>query len=220
MSVLLLDKPLLFVTSYLFEKGKKKVYSTFLLVEMNYHVVSITNSFSHTFLPACLPRHLGHKCFPPVTLMETPWSWDKFLLFHMLLLWFGVFLWVCNDENSFHRHCNPSNEKEETQRKNIFRKREEEKNHYGQAWDVLCLTWAAGLFWGLWKKPQVSGCLSSLSSQLGHPGCLKVCHRACPSLPCPLSPAWRASCWGWRGCMPQYWDGCFRDVCIVGLVSK
>lgn len=134
LSVLLLDKPLLFVTSHLFEEGKKKVCSTFLLVEMNYHVVSSTNSFSHTFLRACLPPHLGHKCLPPVTLIKTPWPWDKFLLFHMLLLWFGLFLWVCKDENSLHRACKPSNEKGETQRKNIFRKRGE--NHYGPASDA------------------------------------------------------------------------------------
>lgn len=57
-----------------FEKGKKKVCSTFLLVEMNYHVASVTNSFSHFLLPACLPHHMGHKCLPSVTLIETPWS--------------------------------------------------------------------------------------------------------------------------------------------------
>lgn len=195
LSVLLLDKPLLFVTSHLFEEGKKKVCSTFLLVEMNYHVVSSTNSFSHTFLPICLPPHMGHKCLPPVTLIETPWFWDKFLLFHMLLLWFGLFLWVCKDENSLHRACKPSNEKGETQRKNIFRKREEEKIIIVQLQMPLCLTWAAGQFWswGLWKKPWVSGCIRTLNSQLGHPGCPKVGSGACPSLPCPLSLAWHAS---------------------------
>lgn len=117
----------MFVTSHIFEKGKKKVCSTFLLVEMNYRVVSTTNSFSHTFLPACFPPHLGHKCLPAVTSKETQGSWDKFLLFHVLLLWFGLFIWICKDENSLQRACNPSNEKGGTQRKNIFGKREEEK---------------------------------------------------------------------------------------------
>lgn len=162
---------------------------------MNHHVVSTTNSFSHTFLPAYLPHHLGHKCWPPVTLIKTPWSWDKFLLFHMLVLWCGLFLWVCKDESSFHRACNPSSEKGETQRKNTFRKRGENKIIMVRLQMSLCLTWAAGWFWSwdLWKKPQVSGCITSLNSQLGHPGCLKVCSGACPPLPCPLSPAWHAS---------------------------
>lgn len=39
----------------------------------------------------------------------------------------------------------------------------------------------------------MSGCLTSLNSQLGHPGCLKVRSGACPSLSHPLSPAWHAS---------------------------
>lgn len=216
LSVLLLDKPLLFVTSHLFEEGKKKVCSTFLLVEMNYHVVSSTNSFSHNFLRACLPPHLGHKCLPPVTLIKTPWPWDKFLLFHMLLLWFGLFLWVCKDENSLHRACKPSNEKGETQRKNIFRKREEEKIIMVQLQMRLCLTWAAGQFWswGLWKKPWVVRMpqdpqLSAWTSSMPKDGQWGLSLSSLPSIPSMAC----ISCWGWRGCVPQYWDGCFRDVC-------
>lgn len=160
---------------------------------MNYHVVSTTNSFSHTFLPACFPCHLGHRCLLPVILIETLWSWDKFLLFQMLLLWFGLFLWVCKDENSsLHRACNPSNEKGETQKISSGR---EEKIIIVQLQMSLCLTWEAGHFWpwDLWKKLHMLGCFTSLNSQVGHPGCLRLYSGACPSLPCSLSPAWHAS---------------------------
>lgn len=154
---------------------------------MNHHVVSTANSFSHTFLPACLPHCLWHKCWPPVTLIETPWSWDKFLLFHMLLLWCGLFLWVCKDESSLHRVCNPSSEKGKTQRENTFRKTEEEKRK---------LLWSG--FTCLCALHEQQGGSDLGTSERGLK-CQDVSLASIPSLgiqdalPCPLSPAWHAS---------------------------
>lgn len=90
-----------------------------------------------------------------------------------------------------HRACNPSNEKRGTQRKNIFRKREEEKIIKVQL--QMSLSSRAILILGALKEVSNVRMLTSLNSQLGHPGCLKVGRGACPSLPCPLTPAWHAS---------------------------
>lgn len=213
LSVLLLDKPLLLVTSHLFEKDKKKICSTFLLVEMNYHVVSTTISFSHTFLPACIPPHLGYKRLPPVTLIGTSWSWDKFLFFHMLLLWFGLFLWVCKDENSLHRACKPSNKKGETQK--ISSGREKRKNHYFSSFRCLCASHEQQDSFDLGGSERSLMCqdpqepqLPAWTSRMPKSGQWGLSLSSLPSIPSMAC----ISSWERRGCM--YWDGCFRDACI------
>lgn len=45
----------------------------------------------------------------------------------MLLLSFGLFLWVCKDENSLHRACSLSDGKGEAKGKNNFGEKEKEK---------------------------------------------------------------------------------------------
>lgn len=117
--------------------------------------------------------------------------------------------------------------KREELKEKISLGREKRRKSLWSSVRCLCTSWAAGQFWswGLWKKPQVSGCLRSLKSQLGHPRCLEMCWKACPSLPCPLFPAWHlqlgmermhAPVLGWllQGCVC-----CWFSIKVTGKTS-
>ena len=68
--------------------------------------------------PPASPLVWGMSVAPPVTLIEIPWTCDKFPIFRMLLLSFGLLLWAREEENSFHRACNLSDGKRDAKGKN------------------------------------------------------------------------------------------------------
>lgn len=131
----------------------------------------------------------------------------------MLLLSFGLFLWACKDENSLHRACNLSVRKEEAKGKNNFGERGENRHGLTSGASVPHVSGGRVLISGALK--QASGLripqepqLPAWTSKMPKGGQHGSSRSSSPSVPSVV----HISCWGWRGCTPQYWDVYCRAV--------
>lgn len=112
-----------------------------------------------------------------------------------------------------HRTCNLSDEKGEAKRKNNFRERGENYHSLASGVSVPLMSNGAVLILGALKQASGLGMhrepqLLAWTSRMPKGGQWGSSHSSSPSLPSMVC----ISCWGWRGCMPQYWDVYCRAV--------